>query len=118
MNSPLNWKEARQYCLTAGGDLASILSLEEQLQINIMTGSHGRYAIGLNDRGAEDTFVWSDGNAVNFTNWHNGEPNDAGGEDCTAVVYGFLGGKMWYGHWNDYPCLMKLKAICKIPLGK
>ncbi len=33
--------------------------------------------IGLSDRTLNHQFVWADGTTVDFTNWNNGEPNDA-----------------------------------------
>ena len=52
--------------------------------------------IGLNDRSVEGTFVWSNGEAVTYTNWTAGEPNNSGNEDCAHI---------WSsGTWNDIPC--------------
>ncbi|MFW6161589.1 MAG: PA14 domain-containing protein [Planctomycetota bacterium] len=36
--------------------------------------------------GSEGTFAWLTGEAVSYTNWHGGEPNDwGGGEDATHI---------------------------------
>ena len=57
----------------------------------------------MNDEAVEDTFVWSSGEAVLFTNWGPGEPNDAAGaEDYVAMNWHFnsrYGGT--FGNWND-----------------
>ena len=34
------------------------------------------YWIGANDRDSEETWVNSNGSAVNWTNWADGEPNN------------------------------------------
>ena len=108
--SLLTWEEARQNCLAAGGDLASILSAQDQSKINNLTESKPYYWIGLNDRAVEGTFVWSDGSALGFTNWNFAQPDDGGGsEDCAHVNF------PTHGEWNDLPCSLKIKSICKIP---
>lgn len=100
--------------MDVGGDLASILSAEDQLKIETMIVNHGDYWIGLNDRVKEGTFVWSDGSAINFTKWMPGEPNDQErSEDCGQIIY--LIGENVNKTWNDNVCSRKMKSICKIP---
>ena len=56
-------------------------------------------------------YKWSDGSAVDYTNWMDGEPNNyKGNEDCT--VY-------WTDdkQWNDYSCYATANFICAIPRG-
>ena len=68
------------------------------------------YWIGLNDERREGNFVWSDGSIRNYTNWNNGEPNNAiNGEDCTVTGYSID----W--KWNDARCKDKYYYVCKIP---
>jgi hypothetical protein len=57
-----------------------------------------RFWIGFNDVASEDNFVWSSGEAVTYTNWGAGEPNDAGdGED-----YAVMNWNESTAHWNDW----------------
>jgi Lectin C-type domain len=56
--------------------------------------------IGLDDLATEATFVWADGSPLAFANFHAGEPNDSGGEDC-VVIAGARVGKQW----DDRPCV-------------
>ncbi|MEM6720942.1 MAG: HYR domain-containing protein [Bacteroidota bacterium] len=54
----------------------------------------GSFLIGFNDVSSEGNFAWQSGEAITYTNWNNGEPNDtAGGEDYTAMQTN--------GAWND-----------------
>jgi hypothetical protein len=64
--------------------------------------------IGLNDRAAEDTFVWTDGSPVDFTQWGAGEPNNSGDEDCVHLSSGS-------GDWNDLFCGQQNPYICRLP---
>lgn len=64
------------------------------------------YWIGLDDIAVEDRFVWADGIARPWTNWNDGEPNNAGEEDCTEL-------RADSGRWNDLPCDIRRAVICE-----
>ena len=73
--------------------------------------------IGLNDRnnggkadgssGEEAIFVWYSGEAVEYTNWNSGEPNDYNGNEDCAGLYSSN------GLWNDFICSQELFYICE-----
>ena len=43
---------------------------------------------------------------MTYTDWHAGEPNDSGGEDCAEIL--------WSGYqWNDCTCDTALYYICE-----
>ena len=63
------------------------------------SGAVDNHWIGLNDMSREGGFIWSDGSAVAYVNWDDGEPNNSGEEDCGLI----LAGKG--GVWNDAKCL-------------
>ena len=87
-----NWTDAQRTCKNTGEDnfggrgydLASIHSDNEQaFLISIMAandpGVHSTFWTGFRDFAHHDqanTFVWSDGSAVDYTNWDINEPND------------------------------------------
>ncbi|MCB9777082.1 MAG: hypothetical protein H6742_00795 [Alphaproteobacteria bacterium] len=117
------WEDARALCTGAfGGDMASIRSAAEQQFVReLMIEAAMPYAlIGLTDVVVEGTFEWTDGAALDYTNWGVGEPNDGGGggggelalvdsgEDCAAIQ-----GDRDYT-WNDVPCdlLTDSAVIC------
>ena len=58
---------------------------------------------------AEKLF-WTDGSAVGYTNWENGEPSGADGELCTEMIH-------YNGKWNDQICAQKDMRgyVCKTP---
>ncbi|MEZ4467226.1 MAG: C-type lectin domain-containing protein, partial [bacterium] len=66
------------------------------------------YWIGLDDRAREGDFRWADGTRPAFTAWAEGEPNNAGEEDCAHF---------WADRpqWNDAPCEAGLGALCLRP---
>lgn len=68
--------------------------------------------VGLHDQGVESEFQWSDGTAVQFTNWDAWQPDDwRKYEDCANMRH--------YndGRWNDQTCWSTLPYICKRPKG-
>jgi hypothetical protein len=131
LTDKMSWSDARTECEYRaghlnGGDLASINSYDESRylqseQISVIVGhpltncfcsgmvENGGLVdscwIGMstqNDRGA---FDWSDGTAVAFTNWNDGEPNNVNNnEDCVEVLLGL---------WNDDECNRTRSAICE-----
>ena len=64
--------------------------------------------MGMTDRSEEGGFVWSDGSPVAYVNWNDGEPNNAGEEDC-VVIFPDEG----TGVWNDVPCNIRSRAVCE-----
>ncbi|MCI4395046.1 hypothetical protein PGIGA_G00175880, partial [Pangasianodon gigas] len=64
--------------------------------------------IGLSDRDTEGVWKWVDGTRLTTAYWGDGEPNNAGDEDC-AEILGFPDRKSW----NDRLCLAQLSWICE-----
>jgi Lectin C-type domain/PEP-CTERM motif len=79
-----------------GGHLVTINDAAEQAWLLANFGASELLWIGFTDQAAEGIFVWTSGEAVTYTNWSGGEPNDFFGEDHT--VMNWSGG----GAWNDY----------------
>lgn len=89
----MNWTDAQSYARTLGGNLTTIRSKAENDWLQTTFGKQSLW-IGINDVQTEGTFRWASGEAVTYTNWAQGEPNDYGsGED-----FGHLRDD---GQWND-----------------
>ncbi len=96
-----SWSASDALASSLGGHLVSITSDAEQSFVwktfGNLDGIDRRVWIGFSDIGTEGVFEWTSGEAVTFTNWNDGEPNDFGGnEDVTEL----LGSS---GKWNDMP---------------
>ncbi|KAF0312172.1 Lectin BRA-3 [Amphibalanus amphitrite] len=107
----MSWEDAREICkeLQPTADLTSVHSLQEHSFIT--EHFRGNRWFGLNDRAKEGTFVWSNGEPLDFTFWYCGEPNDLyGSEDCVDL------GKP-QTHWNDNDCNKRYKFVCRMRLA-
>ena len=64
--------------------------------------------IGLSDRGNPNTFEWSDGSYVYWTNWGPGYPSTHGGLDDVCVYMDSI-----TGGWVHTACHEPMASVCK-----
>ncbi|XP_007489598.2 CD209 antigen-like protein E isoform X1 [Monodelphis domestica] len=100
-----SWETARKACEADGTNLAIISSSEEQnyLKLNLDSNRRPRW-IGLSDKKKEGTWHWVDETALGQSFWNEGEPNNAGDEDCCELIP---------NGWNDAPCSKENYWICE-----
>jgi len=108
------WGEAREECetLREGYQLLSINDESENIWIHereVVASSEAFWWIGLNDIDEEGEFSWVNGDEVFYTSWHDGEPNDSNGEDCTELK------RFNNTNWNDVTCQANNYFICEGP---
>lgn len=105
-NANVHPSQAYPLAEATGGYLASITSAGE----NIWLSTHvpGYITIGFNDVNSEGDFEWHSGEAVTYSKWWPGEPNDLGGEDYTVINFGGI------GYWNDVPDWTSQRYIVEI----
>ncbi|XP_065194461.1 mannose-binding protein C-like [Sycon ciliatum] len=106
----LTQQAARVNCLRNGGDLAAPRNMQEYLalaKLFLPFAEKGGVFLQYNDKRAEGTFVDSRGNAPWISNFEEGEPNDAGGdEDCVE-----MNGRT--GEFNDVGCKEDRHSVCE-----
>ncbi|RUS82887.1 hypothetical protein EGW08_009352, partial [Elysia chlorotica] len=95
------WTSAKASCEREGGHLLWVESREVADHLKAFLSSSSdlskrHVSVGIHMINGRD-WIFTDGRMINFTDWADGEPNDAS-ENC--VVLG------WYYNfqWNDYPC--------------
>ncbi len=93
------WDEAEAYCELLGGHLATITSSDENTALFLyVTGSGYESAyFGLSDAEEEGVWKWVTGEPYDYSNWHEGEPNN----EYNSEHYGMLYKPYYYGTWND-----------------
>lgn len=100
----LTWNEAKAKCEELGGHLVTITSQEEQDVIaSLEQYTDQEYLwIGANKRDGE--FRWVTDEPMSYTNWKEGEPNEAiredGSTEDSAELYTFLSCQ-WNDSFND-----------------
>jgi cysteine-rich repeat protein len=108
------WANAKTACAAYSGSyLTSITASAEQTQITggFSLPSQSTF-IGFNDRTTEGAFVWDHGEAVSYTNWGSGQPDDfASNQDC-AVLY-----QPFSYQWDDNYCTSTYDYICEMTLS-
>ena len=101
----LSWTAGEAAAVQLGGHLATVRSQSENdwilQQFGNWNGQDRDLWIGLNDVAVEGNFEWTSGEAVTFTNWAPGQPdnNGATGEQYTHL-YG-ANSPYGSGQWND-----------------
>ncbi|XP_076825901.1 perlucin-like protein isoform X2 [Clavelina lepadiformis] len=107
-----SWHDSRYICQSKGGDLAvhGMKDYETRTNIGNVLLNEGApdVWIGMNDISREGTFVWLDGSSASNVNWANGEPNNAGNEDCVLVRPRIYAYKL-----NDGACSSTLTGLCE-----
>ncbi|GHU55894.1 hypothetical protein FACS1894132_12650 [Clostridia bacterium] len=95
----MTWDEAKEFCESKGGHLATITSQEEQEFINnLMNGKpDSYYYLGGSDVEQEGLWRWVTGETWVYGNWNSGEPNDGSASFPTEDYLGCY----YNGKWND-----------------
>jgi hypothetical protein len=110
------WTRARTDAVALGGDLVTINDADENewVRLNVLTfdGTGRRGWLGYNDAASEGAFVWSGGGAPTYTNWNTGEPNNSGGTEHYAEMFGSPGGL-----WNDQPDAAAIAIFGLVEIG-
>merc|ERR1711936_1341634 len=87
----MTWFEAGSCCYANHGYPAEIVSQEEhdlvrnRLAVIDGEGAHTSYWLGGQDFFSEGEWRWGSGQVFSFTQWHQGEPNNAENEDCLSM---------------------------------
>ena len=97
-NNAIDYLEAKKYCESRGGYLATISSKAENDAIYsyIRSKDIKTAYFGLTDEKKEGVWTWVNGEKLTYTNWHRDEPNGGTSENHAMFYYKYPDGK-----WND-----------------
>ncbi|XP_075036882.1 secretory phospholipase A2 receptor [Mixophyes fleayi] len=109
LRSALSWHDARASCQAQGGDLLSIMNLDEQNYISKRLNYTGVLLwIGLNQLDGAGGWQWSDGTALAFINWRSSFTSHSL-EEKHCGVYDAIRQHTW----NSFVCDSGLPYACK-----
>ena len=87
----LTWTEAKRYCESIGGHLATITSEVEQKHIEEILSSKSKFAywLGANDEQTENIWKWVTGEKWNYNNWDisGGQPDNYNNNEHYLQIY-------------------------------
>lgn len=89
-----NWTDAEATAVSMGAHLVAVNSQAENDFLISTFGSGHALWLGFQRTGPNPgDFAWTNGDAVTYTNWAGGEPNNLGGEQYAHTYTN--------GQWND-----------------
>lgn len=99
LDTVATWEEAKEYCESQGGYLATVTSKEEDkfLYSYITDMGFDSVLFGLSDIDQENVWTWVTGEPFSYENWAPREPNHQGGYEHYGMYYE----KNKDGTWND-----------------
>lgn len=100
------WQACEDAAVVDGAHLVTVNDADEQAWLVSQFGGTDHYWIGLSDAALTDTWVWTSGEALTYTNWHAGEPSHSGGTEHYALMNWAVPGE-----WNDGHSLASTIAI-------
>lgn len=102
----VDFASALQSCEEAGGTLATPTNEEENKAILSIVRQYNQYAyLGIKEGEISGQFKYINGMPLNYTNWHQYEPNGKGREKCVEMYAD--------GSWNDKKCNQYRLTICE-----
>lgn len=96
----MTWEEARLYCESRGGQLATIPDREQMETITALLEENGIETVwlGAHNYSSNNGYQWLSGEPFQFAAWALGEPNNQGGQEHYLMMY-WKEGQGWV--WND-----------------
>ncbi|MEM9947094.1 MAG: lectin-like protein, partial [Cyanobacteria bacterium P01_D01_bin.36] len=100
-NSRASWTSAQAQAEALGGNLVTINDAAEANWLQSQFDNGQSFWIGINDRAQEGRFEWASGEAVDYTDWRNGGPDNYGNQDYGVIEWEGTGGSQWQDHYED-----------------
>ena len=81
------WEDAKKACEELGGHLVTITTSEEQKFLEMLNSQRKVFWIGY-ERVSDDSenWQWITSEAIDYTNWNDGEPNNYNGSESKASL--------------------------------
>lgn len=102
-DTPMTWKEAKAYCESQGGYLATVTSAAENETVKdlVADGRQAQYWLGATDEAHENRWAWVTGEPYVFEPADCAIDNAYGREHYMQMYRHAWGDPAGLGHWND-----------------
>ena len=102
------WDEAQAEARSRGGNLVTINDAAEEAWLKQTFGQSEMW-IGINDAAVDGQFEWASGEAVTYTNWAPGEPNNwRGDQDYGSMNFGST------QQWDDNGVSARFRGVIEL----
>ena len=102
------WSDASAQCASEGAILVTIESdVENEFVFSLAPGND--LWIGYSRMSKSGRWMWEDGHKSPYTNWDRGQPDDQGGEQFCAHMWG----SYHTLKWDDRACTDRKRFVCK-----
>ncbi|HET7625544.1 MAG TPA: FG-GAP-like repeat-containing protein, partial [Verrucomicrobiae bacterium] len=105
-DSGMKWYDAETQARESGGHLVAINDLLENAFVNANFSGSGNVWLGLSDEAQHDTYVWSGGDPLIYTNWASGQPNNSSSRDYVAMQSD--------GKWTDVAASANYRGVIEV----
>ena len=124
VETPMEYGAAEAHCVSLGGHLASIHTLDENSRVHSLCMPEPCW-IGFNDIANETHWKWTDGSAADFSSfpgsvapWNPGEPNGKPNEKTDgAYMYPYTNQWVKAGTWDDNAVTELKPFACRLGGG-
>jgi len=107
LSGAASWEDAQLQAKQLGGNLVTLNDAAEEAWIRDTFSATERLWTGINDIAVEGQFEWVSGEAVTYTNWAPGEPNNYGGNQDTGTIN-------YNNQWDDAASWSYLRGVIEI----
>ena len=110
IDTAMSWDDAKKYCESLGGHLATVTSVEENAFIYKNFGRDHVCWLGGTDEAEEGKWRWVTGEPFTFQNWYRGQPTNSGksehyvalGNTRSVIKNGVSYYYRFGASWNDH----------------
>ena len=101
----VSWSEAKEYCESLGGYLATLTSAEEEAAVVNMVSKQSKksgYYLGATDAEKEGNWKWITGEEWNYSNWDTNQPSNDGNAENYLAIWNCKNNPSWNDKAEGY----------------
>lgn len=100
-SSSLSWEASKLWCESKGGYLATVTSMQEQLNLCVLFEDYNNLNFYLGGNSTNGTWQWVTDENFKYTAWANNQPDCAGNNEFYLSIWGDDNRNEVSKYWND-----------------